>query len=125
MVDNMMRRILIFLKHNHEILDPNIMRWYRDNKTIKMTSAPTLDVPLIFDSSPRTYANNNLAALSAYVFEAKRAINFRSLVMMKRFDGMRDRYQGNFRENFTRKFPQVVSYESYDMTQGIISTLIN
>ena len=101
------------------------MRWYRDNKTIKMTSAPTLDVPSIFDSSPRTYANNNLAALSAYVFEAERAINFRSLVMMKRFDGMRDRYQGKFRENFTRKFPQVVSYESYDMTQGIISTLIN
>ena len=56
------------------------MRWYRDSQTIKMTSAPTLDVQSIFDSNPRTYAKNNLAALSAYIFEAERAINFRSLV---------------------------------------------
>ena len=87
------------------------MRWYRDSQTIKMTSAPTLDVQSIFDSNPRTYAKNNLAALSAYIFEAERAINFRSLVMMKRFDGMRDRYQGKRQKISHKDFR--LSYSRY------------
>ena len=47
----------------------------------------------IFDSNPRTYAPNNQNN-PGYVFEAEQIINFKSLVIMKRFDGMRDRYQG-------------------------------
>ena len=47
----------------------------------------------IFDSNPRTYAPNNQDN-PGYVFEAEKKVDFRSLVMMKRFDGMRDRYQG-------------------------------
>ena len=46
-----------------------------------------------FDSEPRTYAPSKADA-HGYVFEAENLINFKSLVIMKRFDGMRDRYKG-------------------------------
>ena len=58
-----------------------------------MTISPSMFAGNIFDSNPRTYAPNNQDN-PGYVFEAEKIINFKSLVMMKRFDGMRDRYQG-------------------------------
>ena len=74
-------------------LDPKIQRWYYDSDEIKMTVSPSMFAGNIFDSNPRTYAPNNQDN-PGYVFEAEKIINFKSLVMMKRFDGMRDRYQG-------------------------------
>ena len=75
--------------------DPKIKRWYGwfDNDEIKMTDAPSIMAPYIFDDDPRSFAPNNNDE-QGYVFEAKKPINFKSLVLMKRFDGMRDRYQG-------------------------------
>ena len=58
-----------------------------------MTASPSMFAGNIFDSNPRTHASNNQNN-PGYVFEAKQIINFKSLVIMKRFDGMRDRYQG-------------------------------
>ena len=81
-------------------LDPLIKRWYDDdNDVIERTQSASQDTPYIFDEDPRSYARNNNAAgaqgrVAAYVFEAKKPINFKSLVLMKRFSGMRDRYQG-------------------------------
>ena len=80
------------------VLDPNIKRWYgnqaMNNEAITMLVSPSMHIPYIHDSDPRTYASNNLDFNPGYVFEATKIINFKSLVMMKRFDGMRDRYQG-------------------------------
>ena len=70
------------------------MRWYNDNMAIKLISSPTIYTSKIFDSNPKTYAENNNEASSSYIFEAEAMINFKSLVLLKRFDGMRDRYQG-------------------------------
>ena len=63
-----------------------------------MTVSPSMFAGNIFDSNPRTYAPNNQDN-PGYVFEAEKIINFKSLVMMKRFDGMRDRYQGMIPES--------------------------
>ena len=60
-------------------------------------------VDRIFDANHRTYAKNGNEDSSAYVFEAQKMINFRSLVMMKRFDGMRDRYQGKSPDSTTSR----------------------
>ena len=57
-----------------------------------MTATPSMDSHKIYDNDPRTYAANN-QDIPGYIFEAKKVINFKSLVMMKRFDGMRDRYK--------------------------------
>ena len=75
--------------------DPKIKRWYGwfDNDEIKMIDAPSIMAPYIFDDDPRSFAPNNNDE-QGYVFEAEKPINFKSLVLMKRFDGMRDRYQG-------------------------------
>ena len=69
-----------------------------------MTASPSMFAGNIFDSNPRTHAPNNQNN-PGYVFEAKQIINFKSLVIMKRFDGMRDRYQG-----MIKKFPSKFTY---------------
>ena len=90
------------------LLDPLIKRWYDDdNDIIERTQSASQDTPYIFDEDPRSYARNNNAAgaqgrVAAYVFEAKKPINFKSLVLMKRFSGMRDRYQGMITKNADR-----------------------
>jgi len=65
-----------------------------------MIMSPSMFSSYAFDSNPRTYASNNLPGdIPGYIFEAEDTINFKSLVLMKRFDGMRDRYQGIIIEN--------------------------
>ena len=66
-----------------------------------MKKSASLRPTRIFDSNHRTYAENEDHKSSAYVFEAQKVINFKSLVMMKRYDGMRDRYQGKSRQRIS------------------------
>lgn len=66
-----------------------------------MKKSASLRPTRIFDSNHRTYAENEDHESSAYVFEAQKVINFKSLVMMKRYDGMRDRYQGKSRQRIS------------------------